>query len=208
MINDGFGFYAIISDPVAGYMRCAEAVIKSGVGFMQLRMKQATHQEILDTAKRLSSMTHSTGTKLIINDYPEIAAEAGADGVHIGQSDTPYSEARKILGEKSIIGISTHSLEQVDEACALKPDYIGVGPVYKTPTKEIPDPVLGLETMQEMLARASVPGVCIGGINTENLVDVLSAGARNFCMVRELCQSQAPEVAISKILKIYSSFSE
>jgi thiamine-phosphate pyrophosphorylase len=117
-----------------------------------------------------------------------------------------YRDARKIIGEKAIVGISTHSVMQVEQACALFPDYIGIGPVFPTPTKKVPDPVIGIETLRAMLKASTVPAVAIGGIILENLPDVLRAGARNFCMVRPLNQSHKPEKVLKEILKIYRDF--
>jgi thiamine-phosphate pyrophosphorylase len=202
----GFGFYAILTDPVRGYEYCARLCVDYEVAFVQLRMKDAPAQTVEETARIMRAITTGTKTKLIVNDDPEIARRTGADGVHIGQGDMPYSQARAIVGDAALIGMSTHSKEQMKKACALKPDYVGIGPVYATPTKKNPDPVIGLDGMKEMLAVATVPAVAIGGITLENLSLVLEAGARNFCMVRPLTQAAEPEKVLKEILKIYESY--
>jgi thiamine-phosphate pyrophosphorylase len=168
-------------------------------------MKNALSEHVLPVAQKMRKLTLGTSTKLIINDYPEIAALTGADGVHIGQTDMPYSAVRAIVGDSSIIGISTHSPNQAAEACRLEPDYIGVGPVFPTPTKVIPDPVLGISTMHSMISRATVPAVAIGGISLETLPDVIRGGARNFCMVRPINSAQEPERILKAILKTYAA---
>ena len=112
----------------------------------------------------------------------------------------PYREAREIVGDEAIVGLSTHNPDQTRAACALGPDYIGVGPVYATPTKKIPDPVLGLDGMRAMLDLATVPAVCLGGIDHGNARDVLMAGAKNICAVRCINASQTPAEELDRML--------
>jgi thiamine-phosphate pyrophosphorylase len=199
-----FGFYGILTDPVVGYERLAEIMVKRGIPVIQLRMKDTPREEVLATAHRLSRIISGSGSRFIVNDDPEIAAEVGADGVHLGQNDMPLEQARRIVGPDAVIGISTHSPQQTKTACAQKPDYIGIGPVFPTPTKKNPDPVIGLATMKEMLAVATVPAVCIGGINAGNLQDVVLHGGRNFCVVRPLTQCVTPDTALTTILDAYA----
>lgn len=194
-----FGLYLVITDPATSYETCAEAAVRAGVRFVQLRMKHTPRERIVATAKNLRAITAGTPTLFIVNDDPGIAAETGADGVHLGQSDLPLSVARERFPSLKIFGLSTHSLAQVEAACKLAPDYIGVGPVYATPTKEIPDATLGLETMQKMIAAAHVPVVAIGGIDASRLPDVLRAGARNFAVVRAVCRASDPYAAIRRL---------
>lgn len=201
-IPDGFGLYLVVTNPVKGYEACAEAAVRAGVKFVQLRMKHTPRERILETAKKMRAITAGTPTLFIVNDDPEIAAEADADGVHLGQSDLPLPVARERFPSLKIFGLSTHSPEQVAAACAVSPDYIGVGPVYATPTKEIPDATLGIETMQKMLAAAPCPAVAIGGIDASRLPTVLHAGAKNFAVVRAVCASENPFTAIQKLQKI------
>jgi thiamine-phosphate pyrophosphorylase len=205
-IPSHFGFYGILTEPVRGYEYLTEVFVAHEIALVQLRIKDAPSAHIGSIAGKLRRLTVGTKTKLIINDDPDLAACVGADGVHIGQNDASYQDARKIVGEKAIIGVSTHTVMQAKQACALFPDYIGVGPVFPTPTKKAPDPVIGVETMSAMLSAAAVPAVAIGGITLENLPDVLRAGARNFCMVRPLNQSEEPEKVLKEILKLYGDF--
>ncbi|HLV33116.1 MAG TPA: thiamine phosphate synthase [Chitinispirillaceae bacterium] len=201
-----FGFYAILTDPLAGYEKCTEILVDYGIKFVQLRIKNETDDQVRRIAEILIKKTENTETKLIINDYINIAYECRAHGVHLGQNDMPYADARKLLGPKAIIGLSTHSPEQTSMACDLEPDYIGVGPVYPTPTKKIPDPVIGIEGMKKMVSISLVPSVAIGGINLANLRAVLEAGAKNFCMVRQFTQSTDPQKVLKETLKIYREY--
>ncbi len=199
-----FGLYGILTNPVVGYERLAEAMVAHKIRFIQLRMKDAPREEVLKTARNVRDIV--TGESLlIVNDDPEIAAEVGADGVHLGQDDMPFEEARRIVGEDAIIGLSTHNPDQTTSACVLKPDYIGVGPVYATPTKKIPDPPLGIDGMKEMLRLATVPAVVLGSIDETNASGVLAGGARNICCVRYINQSEEPGRELQRIKEIISS---
>jgi thiamine-phosphate pyrophosphorylase len=116
----------------------------------------------------------------------------------------PYRSARVLLGDNSIIGLSTHNPDQTLKACLLKPDYIGIGPVFPTPTKANPDPVIGIEGMKKMLQVSTVPAVAIGGITSQSLPHLLAAGVKNFSLVRPLNQAQEPEKVLKEILAIYN----
>jgi thiamine-phosphate pyrophosphorylase len=205
-VPDSFGFYAILTDPLRGYDYCTRLCVEHEIAFVQLRMKDAPDDAVIKTAEMMQKTTAGSKTKLIIDDNPHIAKQIQADGVHVGQNDMPYAEARRIMGEDAIVGLSTHSVAQMQKACALRPDYAGIGPVYATPTKKYPDPVIGLDGMKSMLAAATIPAVAIGGITLENLPLVLAAGAQNFCMVRPLMQAREPEKVMKEVLKIYRDF--
>ena len=197
-----FGFYLVITNPVVGYARCAEAAVRAGVKIVQLRMKHAAREDILREAREMRRVTRGTDTLFIVNDDPALAAEAEADGVHVGQDDMAPVEVRAKFPQLKVVGLSTHNLDQVRASWDQPIDYIGVGPVYATPTKDIPDPTLGLKTMGEMIAAAAHPAVAIGGIDVERLPDVLSGGARNFAVVRAVCQSPDPYSAIRRLQQI------
>ena len=197
-----FGFYLVITNPAVGYAKCAEAAVRAGVKIIQLRMKHATRDEILVEAREMRKVTAGTGTLFIVNDDPSIAAEVEADGVHVGQGDMPPAEVRARYPGLKIVGLSTHNMDQVRASVSQPIDYIGVGPVYATPTKDIPDPTLGLKTMGEMVAAAAHPAVAIGGIDAERLPDVVAAGARNFAVVRAVCRSADPYSAIRALQEI------
>ena len=177
------GFYGILTEPTVGYQRLAEVMVECGVAVIQLRMKEVPEREVRRTAEALRRIIPDS-TLFIVNDDPEIARDVGADGVHLGQDDMAHDEARRIVGPGAVIGLSTHSPQQTRDACALGPSYVGVGPVYATPTKKDPDPVIGLGGMRQMLELATVPAIVLGGIDHENAGQVLDAGARNICAVR------------------------
>ena len=197
-----FGFYLVITNPVVGYAKCAEAAVRAGVKIIQLRMKHAARDEILREAREMRRVTAGTETLFIVNDDPSIAAEAEADGVHVGQDDMPPAEVRARYPSLKIVGLSTHNPAQVAASRAQPIDYIGVGPVYATPTKDIPDPTLGLETMRTMIDAAAHPAVAIGGIDATRLADVLAAGARNWAVVRAVCRAADPYAAIRNLQAI------
>lgn len=196
----GFGLYLVMTDPVAGYERCTEAAVAEGVRFVQLRMKDAPRDEVVRVGRRLRGIVRGSATRLIVNDDPVAAAEADADGVHLGQGDQPLAEARRLLGPGKLVGLSTHDEAQAARAAALSPDYIGVGPIWATPTKRVPDPVLGLERAARIVKDASVWAVGIGGINPDRLPEVLAAGITNFAVVRHVCHSTNPRQAIAQLL--------
>ena len=198
-----FGFYLVMTDPVVGYAKCAEAAVRAGVGIVQLRMKHASREDILREAREVRRVTAGTGTLFIVNDDPLIASEVEADGVHVGQDDMAPDEVRSRYPDLRIVGLSTHNPDQVRASVTQPVDYIGVGPVYATPTKDIPDPTLGLETMAEMIAAAAHPAVAIGGIDAVRLPDVVAAGARNFAVVRAVCRSSDPYSAIMDFKRLY-----
>ena len=200
-----FGFYLVMTNPVVGYERCCEAAVRAGVRMVQLRMKDAPRSEIVSVGAALRQITSGTPTTFIVNDDPSIAAEVGADGVHVGQGDMTVAEVRRRYPELGIVGLSTHNPGQANAAIAQKPDYIGVGPVFATPTKKIPDPVLGTETAGRMIASVPFPAVAIGGIDFATLPSVLAAGARNWAVVRAVCGSSEPYDAIRRLQEIAAS---
>lgn len=199
-MND-FGLYLVVTDPVAGYAKCAEAAVRAGVRMVQLRMKRASRDAILREAREMRAVTAGTDTLFIVNDDPEIASAVGADGVHVGQGDMPPNEVRRRYPDLRIVGLSTHNPAQVLAAEGEVVDYIGVGPVFPTPTKEIPDPVLGLDMMREMISLSSRPAVAIGGIDAGSVTQVIAAGARNYAVVRAVCKAADPYTALLSLLR-------
>lgn len=152
-------------------------MLDGGASFIQLRDKDAIGRELLEQAMACLRLTRKAGATLIINDRVDVALTAGADGVHLGQGDLSVAEAREILGRDKIIGVSTHSIDQFRAALETSADYIAVGPVYPTMTKENPDPVVGLELIREARTLTDRPLVAIGGINHERAPEVIAAGA-------------------------------
>ena len=203
-MDDAFGLYLVMTDPVAGYDACAAAAVRCGVRYLQLRMKGASPDAVLETALRVREITLGSDTLFIVNDDVTIAREAGADGVHLGQDDLPLDAARRIWSAPGKrYGLSTHNERQALLAARQSPDYIGVGPVFATPTKAVPDPVLGLERMASIVRSSPVAAVAIGGIDAGNLAEVLRRGARNFCVLRAVNRRPDPETAIRELQSIW-----
>ena len=197
---EDLGFYLVMTNPRVGYVKCAEAAVRAGVKMLQLRMKHTPREEIVKVAHEVRAITRGTTTRFIVNDDPSIAAEVEADGVHVGQDDMSVAEVRAKFPSLGIVGLSTHSLDQARAAISQKPDYIGVGPVWATPTKDIPDPTLGVETAIKMVNLVPFPAVCIGGIDLNRIPELVRAGARNFAVVRAVCAADDPDAALCEVL--------
>jgi thiamine-phosphate pyrophosphorylase len=166
-------------------------VLRGGADVVQLRMKDASDDEVLGAARVFAPICAEHGALFILNDRPELVRAAGADGVHLGQDDTPVPAARGILGPDRLIGLSTHTPEQIDGAAGA--DYLGVGPVHATPTKP-GRPAVGLELVRYAAAHADVPFFAIGGIDAGNAGAASAAGARRVAVVRALTQATDPEL--------------
>lgn len=190
---DNFGLYVILTRPAIGHTAAAEIAVRRGVRMLQLREKGMPDGELLHIAREVRAVTRGTATRFIINDRPDIAALCDADGVHVGQDDLPVTEVRRIVGDRMIVGLSTHSVIQATEAQSLPGvDYIGFGPVYPTTTKAVPDPVVGTTLLKKVLGFSRLPVVAIGGIFPENIAAVIDAGARNPCLVRYFMEPPDP----------------
>lgn len=199
---ESFGLYLVLTSPVAGYERCTEAAVDLGIRCVQLRMKDTPRSEVVRVARRLRAITLGSKTRFIVNDDVTIAAEVDADGVHLGQSDLSLPEARvrwPVAGK--IFGLSTHDEGQEAAARAWKPDYIGVGPVYATPTKDPPDPVLGPERAAAIARGSPLTTVAIGGIDATNLPRLRDLGIVCFAVVRAVCAAGDPHGAIRTLIR-------
>ncbi|MBI3331217.1 MAG: thiamine phosphate synthase [Candidatus Omnitrophica bacterium] len=177
-----------------GLEEVAAAAIRGGADVLQLRDKAASARRLLDAARALLALTRPAGIPLIINDRVDVAASAGADGVHLGQDDLPLPEARRLLGPGRVIGQSTHSLEQTVAAEAAGADYLGLGPIFPTPTKPESGSI-GTALISAVTSRVRVPVVCIGGIDGGNVARVLEAGATRVAVVRAVCAAADPAAA-------------
>ena len=171
--------YGLISSHLChgSVLHAARAAIAGGVDVLQLREKQIPDNILLALAAELRELTDEMGKLLIINDRPDIAAMVGADGVHLGQDDLPIAETRRILRPGAIIGRSTHSLAQAHTAMNEGADYIAVGPMFETSTKEA-GPIVGPELLAKMTAEIPLPIVPIGGITAERVPILVDAGAK------------------------------
>jgi thiamine-phosphate pyrophosphorylase len=172
-----------------------ELALRGGVDIVQLRAKDAGDERIVAIARRYARRCAAHGALLIINDRPDLVDAAGADGVHVGQDDLDVADARRLVGERRLVGLSTHSPAQIDAAAAEhEVDYIGVGPVHATPTKP-GRPAVGLELVRYAAARAATPFFAIGGIDAGNASAVHAAGAQRVAVVRALTGAPDPESA-------------
>jgi len=177
----------------------AAQMLDAGARIIQYREKDKTKLAKYRECVRLREMTSKYGALLIVNDDADLALAVQADGVHIGQDDMPIGAVRQICGKDMIIGLSTHSPRQAEDAVARGADYIGVGPIYRTFTKKnVCDPV-GLEYLDYAVKNVPIPFVAIGGIKEHNLGEVLSRGAKTVCLVTEITGAPDIRCMISRI---------
>jgi thiamine-phosphate pyrophosphorylase len=175
------------------------AALAAGVDMVQLRDKEAGEDDLLRAAAGFRRVCDEHGALFWLNDRPDLALAAEADGVHLGQEDTPVAEARAQLGPDVLIGLSTHSPEQLDAALESDADQLSVGPVFETPTKE-GRPAAGLEYVRYAASRApSKPWFAIGGIDTDTVRDVLAAGAQRIVVVRAIRDASDPGAAAASL---------
>jgi thiamine-phosphate pyrophosphorylase len=175
---------ASFGDPIAQ----AGQLFAGGVRLVQVRNKKGSARELLQQVEQILAIA-PVDAQVLVNDRVDAALLAGAAGVHLGQTDLPAASARHILGPEGLIGISTHNLAQALEADKLPVDYIGVGPVYWTSSKENPDPVLGLEKLAGICRAVHKPVVAIGGITIDQARQIRNAGAHSVAVIRDLLAS-------------------
>jgi len=169
--------------------------VRGGVTMVQIRAKGLETREFLELATRMASALKRRSVPLIINDRVDIAMACGADGVHLGQDDMPPDAARKLLGRVKIIGVSANTLKEAREAERLGADYVGLGPIFATTTKDTDLPVLGREGIRRIQEKIGIPIVAIGGINAGNAADVMKAGAAGVAVVSAILG--APDVRLA-----------
>jgi len=175
--------------PATRMFAVGEAMIRGGVDIIQLRAKNAEPEEVLALAQKLKPLFARQEALFIINDHPDVAREVDADGLHIGQDDGTVAEARAKLHADQLVGKSTHSVDQAVAAAKEGADYIGIGPLFPTPTK--PDyPAVGLDLIHQVRQRVDIPQFCIGGIKLENLREVVAAGATRAVVVSGILQAE------------------
>ena len=163
-----------------------ERLAAGGASLIQLREKHASPREFYRAALEAMIVAKRLGVQLVVNDRVDIAIAVKADGVHLGQDDLPPGKARMLLGEDRIIGFSTHTLDQALEANSAPVDYIAIGPVFPTSTKENPDAIVGAADIREVKSRISKPLVAIGGITLESARSVIDAGADSVAVISDL----------------------
>lgn len=193
----------LVTSPSEHLLAIVEAALKGGVDIVQYREKAADDEVRLKFASKMKALCHQFGALFIVNDRVDIAAAVGADGVHLGQQDLPMSVARRILGPLPIVGRSTTNPKEMARAIDEGADYIGVGPVYTTPTKP-GKAAAGYDYIQYAVEHAPMPWFAIGGIDLTNVADVRAAGAPGVAIVRAIMQADDPTQATREFNQHFS----
>jgi thiamine-phosphate pyrophosphorylase len=185
------GIYGITAEKYSrgrGNIEVVRAMIAGGIGIIQYREKRPAKSfaAMLEECRDIRRLTREAGVLFIVNDYCDIARLVDADGVHVGQDDLPVAAVRELIGPGKIIGLSTHSPEQAAEAVSAGADYIGVGPIFATATKDDVCAPVGLEYLEHVVRSCPLPFVAIGGIKEHNIGQVVHRGARSVCLVTEI----------------------
>lgn len=186
--------YPITDAQVSGLSHAKQVaqLIEGGARLVQLREKRASPREFYRDAEASVIAAHARGTQIIINDRADIALALGADGVHLGQDDLPPEAARKLLGPDAIIGLSTHNVLQAQLAASLPVNYIAIGPIFSTATKDNPEAVVGLAGLRQVRnVVGAIPLVAIGGITAENAALVIAAGADAVAVISALLSGES-----------------
>jgi len=178
-----------------------EKLIEAGALALQYRNKKDGAREVLEVARRLAGIARSSGVNFFVNDRADIARLCGAPGVHVGQEDLGVEQARVVMGAEGWIGVSTHSEAQFRKAAQTSADYIAVGPIFGTTTKENPDPVVGTELIRSVRALTTKPIVAIGGITLERAAEVLEAGADSVAVISDILRAQDPAQRAGEFLR-------
>lgn len=181
-------------------------MLDGGIKIIQYREKYKSLKEKYEECVQIRKLTKQYGALLIVNDHVDLCQMVGADGVHLGQEDFPPKEVRKILGEDFIIGVTTHTKDQVEKAVEDGADYVGLGPVFQSFTKDNPHPPIGLEIVSWAAKNCKIPFVAIGGIKEHNLKDVLEAGAKCVSLVTEIVGAEDIAQKIKRLWDIIKEF--
>ncbi|MBT3943643.1 MAG: thiamine phosphate synthase [Chloroflexi bacterium] len=198
------GLYVIV-DPEHTDGRTPEditrAALSGGATVIQLRDKISDKGPMLETATRITELCNEAGALHFMNDHADIAVLSGAHGLHVGQTDLPVSAARRVLGDDQMIGTSNHAMQEALVSISDAVDYVAVGAIYGTATKEVTVSA-GLETLGEIRARIDSPIAAIGGINASNIRPVIEAGAEMACVITAVCMAPDPEAASRELVRL------
>ncbi len=198
--------YPIVDEGVANLAghtvpALAEAFIEGGARLIQLRSKLAPSGRFVEQAQAVAALAHPAGALVVVNDRVDVAMAAGLRAVHLGQDDVPVAMARRVLGEEGFIGLSTHTREQVDAALYEPIDYLAVGPIFATTTKDPGYDAVGLDLIAYAASRTELPIVAIGGITLERARRVLDAGARSVAVIGDLLRTGDPAARVGEFLR-------
>jgi thiamine-phosphate pyrophosphorylase len=171
---------------------CAQKLVDAGVCLLQYRNKSASSRELCESARRLSALLIPQGVTFLVNDRADVASLVAANGVHLGQEDLGVEQARVVIGPGRLAGVSTHNLEQFQQAAATSADYIAVGPVFATSTKANPDPLVGTDFIRCVRALTKKPIVAIGGITLDRAAEVMRAGADSVAVISDILRAPDP----------------
>jgi thiamine-phosphate pyrophosphorylase len=202
------GLYLVTDRGLCGKKPLEEVImqaVKGGASYVQLREKEISTRAFVEEAVKIKNLLRPYQVPLIINDRVDVALACAAEGVHIGQEDMPYEIARRLMGPKAIIGLSVETWEDVEMCQKLDVDYIGVSPVFATPTKTDTKSAWGLEGLARIKAFSRHPLVAIGGINESNVKEVIQAGAPCAAVVSAICNAPDPEAAARRINEIINA---
>jgi thiamine-phosphate pyrophosphorylase len=202
------GLYLVTDRGLCGQKKLPDVIlqaVKGGAAYVQLREKDITTRLFVEEARAIKKILEPYKVPLIINDRVDVALAAGADGVHIGQDDMPYAIVRRLMGSQAIIGLSVETWEDVEESRKIDVDYIGVSPVFATPTKTDTKGAWGLTGLAKIKAFSRHPLVAIGGINKSNAAEVVAAGADCLAVVSAICAASDPEIASRNINEIINA---
>ncbi|HIE65332.1 MAG: thiamine phosphate synthase [Nitrospira sp.] len=211
MLNSDLSPLYLITDPLLSkgsarqsLFEVLEAALDEGVGLIQYREKTEVRCKMFETAKRLREMTARYDATFIVNDEIDLALAVKADGVHLGQDDLPVWVARKVLGKEAIIGISTHHWSEAIQAESDGADYVGIGPIFSTPTKRSSGPPLGITMITEVREKVRLPIFAIGGIKISHISEIMAAGADGVAMVSAIAGDVRSNV--NKAMSLLRSF--
>jgi len=203
------GLYVITrADPCRGvsHAEVARAALEGGARVVQLRDKNATTRQLLEAAQTIRQLTRQAGALFFVNDRLDVALAAEADGVHLGENDLPVETARKLAGSRLLIGASASTPEEALEAAEAGADYLGVGCIFATPSKEDAGPPLGVGIIRRIKAVTSLPIIAVGGINAKNARAVLEAGADGIAVLSAISRAQDMTAAARNLVELISTF--
>ena len=202
-----------ITHKAGGYdeLSGAEAVLKGGCRWVQLRMKDASDEEFMAVGRKLAELCRSFGARLILDDRVHLVGEIGADGVHVGKNDMPVDEVRRLLGPGFIVGATANSFDDIASAAARGADYIGLGPFRFTQTKRKLSPILGLEGYRQLMSESRAAGillpvVAIGGINSADIPDIMATGVHGVAISGGLLRAEDTVTETRNILSELESY--
>ncbi len=202
------GIYGITAENFANgksNIECVKQMIEAGIKIIQYREKYKSIKEKLKEAKAIAKLCKENKVIFIVNDHIDIALLCDADGVHVGQDDMNISDVRALIGKSKIIGVSTHNIKQAKQAKMDGADYIGVGPIHKTATKDTAP--VGYAYLEEVVKQIDIEFVAIGGIKEENICEVVRRGAKSICLVSDIVASSSIVKKVKSLEKIVKSVS-